>query len=92
MDIQKHLEFLTREEIKDMISPKLRAITAIWEDNRAIISFYFDGEISDIDKDAASDACTYIIAHFPDASLEENYIRQDYPQSLPKNFLVYIRG
>ncbi|MBA3816519.1 MAG: hypothetical protein H0X29_08390 [Parachlamydiaceae bacterium] len=91
MNIQKHLEFLTRDEIKDITSPKLRGVTAKWENNKAKISFYFNGEISNIDEEAASDACTYIIAHFPEAFLEESFIRLDYPKPLPKDFLVYAR-
>lgn len=89
MDMQKKLEFLTREEIKDVVSPRLRGVAAVWKDQTAHISFFFDGEINVQDRDKASDACTYIISHFPDGLLEEHYIRLDYPKALPEDFLVY---
>lgn len=91
MDIQQRLAYLTREEIKDIISPKLRGVSAFWKEQTAHISFFFDGEIDDFDRESASDVCTYIISHFPDGLLEENYIRIDYPNPLPKQFLVYSR-
>jgi hypothetical protein len=91
MDIQQQLVYLTREEVKDIISPKLRGVSAFWKGHTAHISFFFDGEITDFDRDAASDVCTYIISHFSDGLLEENYIRLDYPNPLPKQFLVYSR-
>lgn len=92
MDIQKKLIFLTQEEIKDMISPKFRGVTAHWRNKTAQISFYFDSEITEEERDAASDVCTYIIAHFPDGLLEENYIRLDHPNPLPKQNLAYERN
>lgn len=93
MNIQKRLEYLTKEEVKGSISNKVRGIAAFWKEkeNTACLSFYFDGEISNNDKEEASDICTYIIAHFPDGLLEENYIRWDYPKPLPNKFLVYKR-
>ena len=91
MDIQQRLTYLTREEIKDISSSNLRGVAALWEGNMVKLSFYFDGEITASDREAASDACTYIIAHFSDALMEENYIRLDCPTPLPTEFLVYVR-
>jgi hypothetical protein len=89
MDMQQHLLYLTKEELKNNKLSKLRGVAAVWKDPVACISFYFDGEVSEEDIQEASDICTYIIAHFPQGELEENYLRWDYPKSLPENFLAY---
>ena len=89
MDIQKYLLYITQIEVKDLNSSKIRAVTAYWKGNIACLSFYFNGEISEEDVESASDTCTYIISHFPDGLLEENYIRLDYPKPIPKDFLAY---
>lgn len=89
MNNQYNLAFLTREELKGITIPNLRGISAYWENNTAIITFYFNGEINEFEREAASDLCTYIISHFPNAFLEEKYIRLDYPAQLPSHFLVF---
>jgi hypothetical protein len=89
MDIQNYLLFITQKEVKRLNSDKIRAVTAYWKGNTACLSFYFNGEITESDMESASDICTYIISHFPDGLLEENYIRLDYPQLIPKHFLAY---
>lgn len=85
MNIQEQLLHVTELEVKRLNSAKIRGVLAQWKDRTACISFYFDGEIEEGDKEAASDICTYIIAHFPDGMLEENYIRWDTPRPLPKS-------
>lgn len=89
MNNQDYLAFLTREELKGVTLPNLRGITAYWEENTAKITFYFNGNISEIEKEEASDLCTYIISHFPNANLEEKYLRLDRPAPLPTRFLVF---
>jgi hypothetical protein len=89
MDIQNYLLLATQEEVKRLNSAKIRAVTACWKGNIACLSFYFNGEITEEDLESASDICTYIISHFPNGLLEENYIRLDYPKPIPKNFLAY---
>jgi hypothetical protein len=89
MDIQKYLLYITQIEVESLNSSKIRAVTAYWKENIACLSFYFNGEITEEDLESASDTCTYIISHFPDGLLEENYIRLDYPKPIPKDFLAY---
>ncbi len=91
MNIQEKLSYITELELKRFDSSKIRGVVAYWKGNTACISFYFQGEITENDIETASDICTYIIAHFPDGLLEENYIRLDYPQPLPSQFLAYKR-
>lgn len=94
MDRQKdliyHVNFIVRNYSD---SQKLRAVTAFWrdEDHKAYLSFYFDGLISDEDLEDAYDIGAGVIANFPNGSLEEKYIRSDYPKPLPSQFLAYKR-
>ncbi len=89
MDIQKYLLYITQIEIKRLSSDKIRAVTAYWKGNIACLSFYFNGEITEEDLESAFDTCTYIISHFPEGLLEENYIRLDYSKPIPKEFLAF---
>ncbi|MFI0436141.1 MAG: hypothetical protein ACH350_10560 [Parachlamydiaceae bacterium] len=91
MNVQEYLLYITALESNRLNSNKIRCVTAYWKDKTAYISFYFQGELIDDEVEAASDVCTYIIAHFPDGLLEEKYIRWDYPKPLPTQFLAYKR-
>ncbi|WP_068469984.1 hypothetical protein [Candidatus Protochlamydia phocaeensis] len=95
IDWQKHLIYITNLIVcRDLELPKLRAVKAKWreEDHTACISFYFDGAITEEEKEEASDICGGIIAHFPDGFLEENYIQWDYPKPLLESaFWAYKR-
>ena len=93
MDMQKHLLYLTNMTISEMNSLKIRGVVAEWseEENTAKMTFYFDGEISEDEREDAAIACTEIIAHFYDSLLEENFLRLDYPKPLPERFLAYKR-
>lgn len=92
MNIQEQLLYVTELEVKRLNSAKIRGVIAQWKDGTACISFYFHGEILEDDKEVASDVCTYVIAHFPDGLLEENYIRWDSPKPLPEsNYWAYRR-
>lgn len=88
IDMQKHLLYITKRIVHLYNeSNKLRGITAFWreEDITACLCFYLDGPVSDKDIEDASDLATGIISHFPEGFLEEEYIRLDYPQPLPKS-------
>jgi hypothetical protein len=87
MEMQKHLLYLTKIAVSEIPSAKIRGVAAEWKEgiNTASISFFFDGEVSEDELEDASVACTEIIAHIPNGLLEENFIRCDYPNPLPKN-------
>ena len=89
MNLQEYLLYITELEVKRLNDPRVRGVTSYWENKTACITFYFQGEITENDIETASDICTYIIAHFPDGLLKENYIRWDYPKPLPDKFLAY---
>lgn len=89
MNNQQNLAFLIREEIKGVNLPNLRGISAYWKSNIANIIFYFNGEINELEREEASELCTYVISHFPNALLEEKYVRLDSPIPLPSQYLVF---
>lgn len=70
-------------------SKNLRGISAVWENNVLFLKYYFNGPITDENKEDAQDLGTGIISHFSNGFLEEVYVRIDYPKPLPKEFLLY---
>lgn len=91
MNKQQQLLYITNLEVKELQSKKIRAVTAFWNGVTACISFYFNGEISEEDTEAASDVCGEIIAHFPDCLLQEHYIQLNYPKPIPEaKFIAFL--
>ena len=74
------------------VFPSLRSASIDWTDDKIILYFYHDGEISDDDWDSAHCIGTEVIADFSYHKLEVRIERCDYPQRLPQNGeLVYLR-
>lgn len=86
MDMQKHLLYLANLIVSENLETnRLRAVEAKWQDgNPILINYYFDGPISDEDKEMVWDMSGGIMSNF-DGLLEENYIRLDYPKPLPES-------
>ena len=58
-----------------------RGVTVGWQEKQVLLRFYFDGEISEEDRDSAQIAATEVIADLPDdIRLEEEIIRRDAPE------------
>lgn len=93
MDMQHHLTAITNWIISDLKSDKIRAVDAVWEQdkNTASLSFYIDGEITEEENEDFSVASAEIIAHCLNGLLKEHFIRWDYPNPLPYQFLAYKR-
>lgn len=91
MDMQKHLMGITNWTISDLKSNNIRAVEAIWkeEKNTAALSFYIDGNVTEKELEDISVACAEIIAHCSNALLEEIFIRWDYPKQLPEKTFAY---
>ncbi len=56
------------------VTPNLRGVAVEWKGNRIIIFFYYNGTISNLDKETASIVSAEVVADFFDADLEEHYI------------------
>ena len=77
------------------IPPRLRAVACGQKADAFVISFYFDGDISDSDREGVSSVETEVLADLPeDQPLKIEYSRCDYPQPLPipqNMILAYAR-
>lgn len=92
MDPQEHLLYITNLMVQRDNNPKIRCVSALWKDSTAWFTFYFDGAVTEEDRDAASDICTYVIADFSYGLLEEHFFRWDYPKPLPQvKYIAYKR-
>ena len=66
------------------VSPKLRVVVVRLEEKSVFVSFFYDGEISESDRDAASCALAEIISDFPpDFELNDQIERVDFPKEVP---------
>lgn len=93
MNNQERLAFIVKSFTNPAEFPSLRGICAHWKENTMHISFFFEGEITESIKEAASILATEIFAQFPEGFLQEEYIRLDFPHELPENeFWVYRRS
>ncbi|MES2345803.1 MAG: hypothetical protein V4494_07700 [Chlamydiota bacterium] len=75
------------------VAPSLRAAKIKWDDEMIYLYFYYDGEISEEDRESAECVATEVIADFSDYNkLDVNIIRWDYPQTIPMiGETVYLR-
>lgn len=91
-EIQDHLIYITNLKVQTLHSQKLRCVTAIWKNNTANISFYFNTPPSEEEWEDVSVVCSEIVAHMPKGMLEENCIILKYPKPLPNGkFIAYKR-
>ena len=77
------------------IKPNLRGVTYRWEYHNIVVDCYFDGEISEEDKELMSIANAEVYADFPEGwIIEFNCIRVDGPQKIfpeEKHNWIYLR-
>lgn len=96
LNMQEHLLYITELIVKDLHSlNKIRGVMAVWDasENTAKITFYYNGEVTEDELEDFSIVNSEIIAHCSNAKLKENFIRLDYPQSLPKSlFWAYLKN
>ena len=75
------------------VSPALRAVFVNWNEKMIRLYFFYDGLITEEDRESAECISTELIANFPEHELEVDISRLDFPSSLPKNIgeLIYLR-
>ena len=74
------------------VFPSLRSASIDWNDDKIILYFYYDGEISEDDHESLECVATEVISDFPEYGLDVNIERWDYPQKVPQiGELVYYR-
>jgi hypothetical protein len=65
------------------VPPALRGVTVAWHDQVILIRSYFDGPITDGDREAMSCATSEVIADFPAPwTIEDDVVRCDAPEPL----------
>lgn len=89
--LQKHLLYITKLKAQKLHSDKLVAVTAIWKNNTAYLSFYFNEKPTEHELEDASDTSTEIIAHMSRGMLEDNYVVIESSNQWPNTFLAYKR-
>lgn len=74
------------------VSPLLRAVRMKWDEKTVFLYFFYDGEISEEDRESAECIATEVIANFSEHMLEVQILRLDYPSRIPnEGELVYKR-
>lgn len=91
-EIQKHLTYITGRKIKAFHSNRIIGVTAIWKDDTACLSFYFNEEPTENELEDIADICTEIIAQMPKGMLEDKYLILKSFDQLPKEFLAYKKS
>ncbi len=66
------------------VGPNLRGCTIGWTKTKITWLCYFDGPMSDEDKELMRCVGTEIIADFPDMMIEEKMVRLDAPKKMKK--------
>ena len=75
------------------VSPPLRTLRLAWNDEEVCLYYYFDGEISEIDRLSAKRVETKLSSELANQTVKSEIIRLDYPARLPqeKGEAVYRR-
>jgi hypothetical protein len=68
------------------VSSRLRAVTVLYDDNSVHFDCYYNGDISDEDREAMSCVETELIAALPETDkITHQVLRMDYPRAIPKD-------
>lgn len=74
------------------VSPPLRAVRVNWDKDAVYLYFFYNGEISEEDRESAECVATEFISSYPEYNLEVRILRLDYPARIPnEGELVYMR-
>lgn len=75
------------------VTSELRAVYVNIKNKTINLIMVFDGEISNYWYETSSEIGTEIISHFSDYSINEDFIRKDYPEELyyPEFICLYKR-
>jgi hypothetical protein len=68
------------------VSPNLRAVTVVWDEESIHFECFFDGEVGESDIESMSYVETKLMAVFPEShNTTSELIRLDYPSPIPKD-------
>lgn len=83
---EDELKLSTQQGLLGNIFPTLRAVCVESKENLILISFYYDGEISDDDKECCESTLDEIFAdcsYGPGMKFETYILRLDFPKKMP---------
>ena len=93
-DLDRYFRLSLQRALLGNVTPNIRGVIALLDDNQIYLTFYFDGEISESDEENASEIETEVIADFDEKyTIDTQIKRLDFPHriKLDKGFLVYLR-
>lgn len=65
------------------VGPHLRSVQGTFDASEIHVFFYFDGPISEVDREVASIVMTSVAADFPEHSVVEHCLQLDHLQPVP---------
>jgi hypothetical protein len=81
-----HVLVALQQALLGEVSPALRAVTVLYDDNSIHFDAYYDGNVSDDASEAMSRVETELIAAFPETHrISYSVKRLDYPALIPKD-------
>lgn len=85
-----HLRLLLQTALLGEVGPALRGVACGREGREVRVRFFFDGPVSELDRESAACVVTEVIAGLPeDVRVMEDVIRLDAPARLPDD-LPYV--
>lgn len=66
------------------ITSHLRAINVGWDESHITIYFFYDGEISEEDREESECVATEVLSAFPENTVTAHHIRCDEPEKIPE--------
>lgn len=87
LDSQNHIEeILTlNRALWGRVSPQLRKAVISWNNRKGLLVFYYDGKISEEDRQLSESVRNEFLDYYPDYELQLEIIRLDLPHWLPRN-------
>ena len=87
------LRLAVQNSLIGCVTSELRAVYVKIKNKIIYFKMVFDGEISDYWYETGSEIGTEIVSHFSDYSINEDFIRKDYPEKLdyPEFICLYKR-
>ena len=83
LEIRTKLLLSLQRALLGAVSPALREVSCGWRAKQINLRFVYDGEISEVDFDAAHIVGAEVISDFPDGwNIEEDIVRLDAPKKL----------
>lgn len=76
----------------DCVTPSLRRVSFIKNENFIELYFFYDGDPSEIEEELVGDVSAEVISDFPNYNIDSKILKVDYPKKInPAGRIVYNR-